>query len=93
MLGILAAQLRAVGECVDEVEAKLLAWHRADETSSRLQAVPSIGPITANALVAIVGDPSHLGLGRQFAAWLGMQSNQVAASAPAQPSCKLRTRS
>jgi transposase len=42
MLGILAAQLRCVAEQVKGVEVKLLAWHRADETSRRLQSVPSL---------------------------------------------------
>jgi hypothetical protein len=37
MLGILAAHLRYVAEKVKEVEVKLLAWHRADKTSRRLQ--------------------------------------------------------
>jgi hypothetical protein len=40
---------------VKEVEVKLLAWHRADETSRRLQSVPGLGPITASAIVATVG--------------------------------------
>src|SRR5208283_2894013 len=57
MLGILAAQLRYVAEQVKEVEVKLLAWHRADETSRRLQSVPGLGPITASAIVATVGEP------------------------------------
>jgi len=76
MLGVLAAQLRAVAERVDEVETRLLAWHRADETSRRLQSVPGIGPVTASALVATVGDPSQFGSGRQFAAWLGLVPQQ-----------------
>jgi transposase len=54
MLGILVAQLRYVAEQVKEVEVKLLAWHRADETSRRLQSVPGLGPITASAIVATV---------------------------------------
>jgi transposase len=72
MLGILAAQLRYVAEQVKEVEVKLLAWHRADETSRRLQSVPGLGPITASAIVATVGDPKQFKSGRQFAAWLGL---------------------
>ena len=40
MFGILAARLRDVAERVKEVEVKLLAWHRADETSRRLLARP-----------------------------------------------------
>lgn len=76
MLGVLAAQLRAVAERVTEVEERLLAWHRADETSRRLQGVPGIGPITASALVATVGDPRQFRSGRQFAAWLGLVPQQ-----------------
>jgi transposase len=76
MLGILAAQLRYVAEQVKEVEVKLLAWHRADETSRRLQSVPGLGPITASAIVATVGDPKQFKSGRQFAAWLGLVPQQ-----------------
>ena len=32
---------------IDEVEAKLMAWHRADECSRRLAKIPSVGPIGA----------------------------------------------
>src|ERR1700730_17116243 len=76
MLGILAAQLRRVAEQVKEGEVKLLAWHRADETSRRLQSVPGLGPITASAIVATVGDPKQFKSGRQFAAWLGLVPQQ-----------------
>jgi Transposase IS116/IS110/IS902 family len=76
MLGILAAQLRRVAERVKEVEVKLLAWHRADETSRRLQSVPGLGPTTASAIVATVGDPKQFKSGRQFAAWLGLVPQQ-----------------
>ena len=76
MLGILAAQLRRVAEQVKEVEVKLLAWHRADETSRRLQSVPGLGPITASAIVATVGDPKQFKSGRQFAALLGLVPQQ-----------------
>jgi transposase len=32
---------------IDEVDAKLTAWHRADECSRRLTKIPSVGPIGA----------------------------------------------
>ena len=38
------AQLQAQ---IDEVDAKLMAWHRADECSRRLAKIPSVGPIGA----------------------------------------------
>jgi transposase len=36
---------------IEEVEAKLLAWHRADECSRRLAKIPGIGPIGAAMLI------------------------------------------
>jgi transposase len=54
----IAAELEALGKRVEEVEAAILAWHKEDEVSRRLAAVPGIGPITASALVATVTDPS-----------------------------------
>ena len=38
------AQLQAQ---IDEVDAKLMAWHRADECSRRLAKIPGVGPIGA----------------------------------------------
>ena len=71
-LHALAAQLRALSSEVDRLEAQILAWHRADETSRRLAMIPGIGPITASAISAAVPDASLFRSGRQFAAWLGL---------------------
>jgi hypothetical protein len=79
VLGVLAAQLREVAARVREVEPKLWAWHRADAASRRLESVPGLGPVTASAIVATVGDPRQFRSGRPFAAWLGL----VPSSAPA----------
>jgi transposase len=68
----LAAQLRALTSEIDRLEAQILAWHRADETSRRLATIPGIGPITASAISAAVPDASLFRSGRQFAAWLGL---------------------
>ncbi len=68
----LAAQLRALASEIDRLEAQILAWHRADETSRRLATIPGIGPITACAISAAVPDASLFRSGRQFAAWLGL---------------------
>lgn len=76
MLAILAAQLREVAARVREVELKLWAWHRADAASRRLESVPGIGPVTASAIMATVGDPRQFRSSRQFAAWLGLVPQQ-----------------
>lgn len=68
----LAAQMRALASEIDRLEAQILAWHRADDTSRRLATIPGIGPITASAISAAVPDASLFRSGRQFAAWLGL---------------------
>jgi transposase len=55
-----------------EIEARLLAWHRADALSRRLAQIPSIGPIIATRLVMKTPDPGAFRSGRHFAAWLGL---------------------
>ena len=54
------------------VDAKLLAWHRANSSSRRLAQIPGVGPVTAAALVMKAPDPHAFRSGRLFAAWLGL---------------------
>ena len=71
-LHTIGAQLRSLASEVDRLEAQILAWHRADDTSRRLATIPGIGPITASAIAAAVPNASMFRSGRQFAAWLGL---------------------
>ena len=57
---------------IDEVDAKLMAWHRADECSRRLAKIPSVGPIGAMLLRMKTPEPELFRSGRQFAAWIGL---------------------
>lgn len=59
-------------ERVETIEARILAWHKASEESRRLASAPGIGPMTATALVAAVGDGRQFRSARHFAAWLGL---------------------
>lgn len=61
---------------VSELELQIKTWHRASTASSKLEKIPGIGPITASALVASVGDPRSFSNGRQMAAWLGLVPRQ-----------------
>ena len=72
----LLEHFRALDRQVDEVEREINAWHREDVASRRLQAIPGIGPLTASALIASVGDAKVFHNGRQFAAWLGLVPRQ-----------------
>jgi transposase len=65
---------RTLDRQVDELEREINAWHRENVASQRLQAIPGIGPLTASALVASVGDARVFHNGRQFAAWLAARA-------------------
>lgn len=69
-------QLKVLDLHVHELEVQITAWHRANPMSRKLEKVPGIGPITASALVASIGDASNFHNGRQVAAWLGLVPKQ-----------------
>ena len=75
-LDSLITQLDTLSEEIRKLERQLLAWHRADETSRRLETIPGIGLITATALAASVPNPDVFKNGRQFAAFLGLVPRQ-----------------
>lgn len=68
--------LKALDAQVEELESQIVKWHRQSEASSKLAKVPGIGPITASALVATIGDAKNFDNGRQVAAWLGLVPRQ-----------------
>lgn len=61
---------------IDEYDRKIEALAKADEDAKRLMALEGIGPITATAIIASVGDITTFKNGRQFAAWLGLMPRQ-----------------
>lgn len=67
------AQLRTHFEACD---ARIEAHARDDERCVRLRAIVGIGPITADAAVATVGNAHEFKQGRQMAAWLGLVPTQ-----------------
>ena len=67
-----AAEYAQVQEQLEKVEAKLVAWHRADECSRRLAQIPGVGPIGASMLVMKTPTPEAFRSARHFAAWLGL---------------------
>lgn len=72
----LLAHLKELDRQVDELELQIKAWHRENQASSKLERIPGIGPITASALVATMGEAKHFSSGRQVAAWLGLVPKQ-----------------
>lgn len=72
----LGAHLKELDRQVQELEIQIQLWHRSHDLSQKLAQIPGIGPITASALVACVGDATNFANGRQLAAWLGLVPRQ-----------------
>ena len=72
----LVAQLRAAEEAIAAADAEIMAWHKGNEASRRLETIPGVGFRTASAIAASVPDPSFFRSGREFAAWLGLVPRQ-----------------
>lgn len=77
-LEALASQWTLLDAHIRELERAIARRHKADELSRRLATVPGIGPITATALVATVGDARNFKSGRHLAAWLGLTPKEHA---------------
>jgi transposase len=75
-LAALGAQLRRFKEQILEFDRMIMAWHRSNETSKRLDAIPGVGPMLATALVAGVANPKAFRSGRNFSAWVGLVPKQ-----------------
>ena len=76
LLDRLGAHLKELDRQVGELEVQIQVWHRGNDASRRLAEIPGIGPITASALVASIGDATSFDNGRQLAAWLGIVPRQ-----------------
>ncbi len=70
-------------EHVRGLEARILGYEqqiqahvRSSELARRAQTQRGVGPLTASAIVASVGDAHEFKNGRQFAAWLGLVPRQ-----------------
>ena len=76
LLQRLGDHLKELDRQVTELEVQIQAWHRESEASRKLAQIPGIGPITASALIASIGDAKCFESGRQLAAWLGLVPRQ-----------------
>jgi transposase len=57
---------------IDEADAVLNKTAHENEACQRLVAIPGVGPVTATALIAAIGNGAAFRKGREFAAWMGV---------------------
>lgn len=71
-IAVLCEQFLDLQEKISELEKVIFAASRKDERVRLLQTIPGVGPITASAVVATIGEPERFKSGRDFAAWIGL---------------------
>ena len=76
LLERLTQNLKEMDRQAKELEAQIQLWHRENAASRKLAEIPGLGPITASAIVATVGDAREFKNGRQLAAWMGLVPKQ-----------------
>jgi transposase len=75
-LAALLEQFHFFDARVDYYDHQILDLSRQSESAQRLMAIEGVGPVTATAIVASVGDARVFTGARQFAAWLGLTPRQ-----------------
>jgi len=69
-------EIRSFTAQMNEVERQIASWQHRQQDCERIAAIPGVGPLTASATVATIGDARTFRSGRQFAAFLGLVPRQ-----------------
>ena len=72
----LLEQFKQLDERIHSYDKKIESIAKENKQCQRLLAMRGIGPITATALVALLGDVNEFSSGRQFSAYLGLVPRQ-----------------
>lgn len=73
---VIVSQLDELQMSITAIDREILAWHRSNEVSRRLETIPGIGVISASAIAATITNPGYFRSGRQLAAWIGLVPRQ-----------------
>jgi transposase len=80
VLRVMRAQLDTLTAAIATLDGRIKAAAKADATMRRLSSIPGVGPLTAHAIVAAVGDGRQFGSARDFAAWAGMTPREASSA-------------
>jgi len=76
VVGDLLSELQRLDERIAQYDQHIQAIARADERARSLMRLSGVGPTTATAMLAMIGNGHEFRCGRQFAAWLGLTPGQ-----------------
>jgi transposase len=83
VIGDLLAEVDRLDERIAQYDRHVAQMAREDERVRRLMQLPGVGPTTATALVAMIGNGHDFSSGRQLAAWLGLVPGQYSSGGKA----------
>jgi transposase len=72
LLAQLKLDLDQLAERIDEADVVIQKTADENEACQRLVEIPGIGPVTATAVIAAIGNGGAFHKGREFSAWLGI---------------------
>jgi hypothetical protein len=72
LISQLKHELEELANFIGEADGSMERASRENESCRRLLSVPGIGPVTATALIAAIGNGAAFRKGREFSAWVGM---------------------
>ena len=72
LLAQLKLDLDQLAERIDEADTVIQKTADENEACQRLVEIPGIGPVTATAVIAAIGNGGAFHKGREFSAWLGI---------------------
>jgi transposase len=76
VVGDLLSELHRLDERIAQYDAHIQTIAREDERARQLMRLSGVGPTTATAILAMIGNGHEFRCGRQFAAWLGLTPGQ-----------------
>src|SRR5271155_3213329 len=72
LLAELKQELEQLAEKIDRADKSVEKIARENESCRRLVKMPGVGPVTATAIIATIGNGAAFRKGREFSAWLGI---------------------
>jgi transposase len=76
-LAAMTRQWHALDTEAVELERRIGERARTHDNARRLMTIPGVGPITAHAIVAAIGDGRQFASARDFVAWVGLTPKQA----------------
>lgn len=76
VIGDLLSELHRLDERIAQYDAHIATIAREDDRARQLMRLYGVGPTTATAILAMIGNGHEFKCGRQFAAWLGLTPGQ-----------------